>query len=201
MRTILVLLLSLLWMSGCSIRPEAKPPITYYNLQPEIALTCTPAPTQKTVRLHFVDTTPALSSQNIVYTKPSLEAGNYLYSKWHQSPNRSISTALYTAFRHNNVFNRLVYDNTFVRSDLMLDIKILRFEHHFTNTKDSNGVIALDAMLYDAETKQLLASHLFRSEVKAKTGNAQGGVNALNTALAEIISELICWSAQQTSQH
>jgi cholesterol transport system auxiliary component len=188
-------------MGGCSIRPEPKAPISYYYLQPDIALACTSAPIQKTVRLNFVDTTSSLSGQNIVYTKPGLKAGNYLYSKWHQSPNRSISTALYTAFKHNHVFSSILNDNTFVRSELTLDIKVLQFEHQFTDTEDSNGVIVLDAMLYDLETKQLLASHLFRSEVKAKTGNAQGGVEALNTALGKIISELICWSVQYASQH
>ena len=188
-------------MSGCSIRPEAKPPITYYNLQPEIELACTPSEIQKTVRLNFVDTMPYLSSQNIVYTKPGLKAGNYLYSKWHQPPHRSISTALYTAFKHNNVFSRLVYDNALVRSELTLDIKILQFEHRFTDTKDSNGLITLDAMLYDPEAKQLLASHVFKSEVKADTNNAEGGVQALNTALGKLASELICWSAEQSSQH
>lgn len=201
MRIIFVLLVSLLWMSGCSIRPEARAPITYYYLQPETDLACTPVPTQKTVHLHFINTTPSPSSQNITYTKPGLKAGNYLYSKWHQPPNRSISTAFYTAFKHNNVFNRLVFDNTLVRSDLTLDIRVLTFEHRFSDTGDSDGVITLDAMLYDAETKQLLASRLFRSEVKAETDNAQGGVEALNKALGKIISELICWSAQQTSQY
>lgn len=201
MRTILVLLLSLLWMSGCSIRPEAKPPITYYNLQPEIGLACTPAPIQRTVRLHFVNGAPYLSSQNIVYTKPGLTAGNYLYSKWHKPPNRSISTALYTAFKYNNIFSKLVFDDTHIRSDLTLDIRVLQFEHRFTNTKDSNGVIELDAMLYNPKTQQLLASHLFRSAVRAKTGNAQGGVDALNKALGKVLSELICWSAQHSSQH
>jgi cholesterol transport system auxiliary component len=188
-------------MNGCSIRPEARAPITYYYLQPDIKLACTPSPIQKTVRLHFVDTMPSLLSQNIMYTKPGLIAGNYLYSKWHQPPNRSISTSLYTAFKHNNIFSTLVVDDTHVRSDLTLDIRLLQFEHRFTNTKDSHGVIVLDAMLYDPQTQQILASHLFRSEVTAKTGNAQGGVNALNTALEEIISELICWSTEQTAQY
>jgi ABC-type uncharacterized transport system auxiliary subunit len=188
-------------MSGCSIRPEARPPITYYDLQPEIKLACTPSPINKTVSLHFVDATPSLSSQNITYTQPDLKAGNYLYSKWHEPPNRSIRTALYTAFKHNDVFSRLVYDTTFVRSELTLDIKILRFEHRFSGTKGSYGVITLDAMLYDPKTKQLLANHLFSSEVKAKTDNSQGGVEALNTALGKCLSELICWSAEQSSKH
>lgn len=188
-------------MSGCSIRPEARPPITYYYLQPEIELACTLSPVDKTVRLNFVDAAPALSSQNIVYTKPDLQAGNYLYSKWQQPPNRSISTVLYTAFKQNNLVSRLVYDTAFVRSELTLDIKILRFEHRFSGTKDSYGVITIDAILYDPETKQLLADHIFSSKVKAKTEDAQGGVEALNTALGKCLSELICWSAKQSAQH
>lgn len=187
-------------MGGCSIRPEARPPITYYDLQPEIKLACTPSPVDKTVSLHFVDAAPSLSSQNIVYTKPDLKAGNYLYSKWHQPPNRSISTALYTAFKQNDVFSRLVYDTASVRSELTLDIKILRFEHRFSDTKGSYGVITLDAMLYGPETKQLLANHLFSCEVKAKTDDGQGAVEALNTALGTVLSELICWSAEKSAQ-
>lgn len=201
MRIIFVLFVSLLWMGGCSIRPEARPPITYYDLQPEVKLACTPSPVDKTLSLHFVDAAPYLSSQNITYTQPGLKAGSYLYSKWHQPPNRSISTDLYTAFKHNNLFSRLVYDTAFVRSELTLDIKILRFEHRFSGTEGSYGVITMDAMLYDPETKQLLANHLFSSKVKAKTEDAQGGVEALNTALGKCLSELICWSAEQSATH
>lgn len=200
MRILFVLLVSLLWMSGCSIRPEARAPITYYDLQPEIRLACTPSPVDKTLSLHFVDAAPSLSSQNITYTQPGLKAGSYLYSKWHQPPNRSVSTALYTAFKHNDVFSRLVYDTAFVRSELTLDIKILRFEHRFRGPKASYGVITLDAMLYDPQTRQLLANRLFSSEVKAKTDDGRGGVEALNTALGKTLSELICWSAEQSSK-
>lgn len=199
MRMLFVLFVSLLWMGGCSIRPEARAPITYYDLQPEIRLACTPSPVDKTLSLHFVDVAPSISSQNITYTQPGLKAGSYLYSKWHQPPNRSIPTALYTAFKQNDVFSRLVNDTAFVRSELRLDITILRFEHRFSEAKASYGVITLDAMLYDPQTRQLLANRLFSFEVKAKTGDAEGGVEALNTALGRVLSELICWSAEQAS--
>lgn len=196
MRNILLLLLSLLWMNGCSIRPEARAPITYYYLQPEIELACTTSPIQKTVRLNFVDTMPSLLSQNIMYTKSGLIAGNYLYSKWHQPVNRSISTAFYTAFKENNVFNDLLYENTMIHSDRTLELKVLRFEHHFTDLNHSKAIIILDAVIYDSQTQELIKNRLFRSEVNADTSNAKGGTKALNMALGQLISEVICWSMQ-----
>jgi len=188
-------------MSGCSIRPEARAPITYDYLQPEIKLACTPSTIQKTVRLNFLDATPYLSSQNILYTKPGLKAGNYLYSKWHQPPRHSISTALYTAYKENNIFHNLVYENTMIRSDITLEVKVLRFEHFVTDSEHSKAIVTLDALMYDSQTRQLLRNHLFSSEVKADTNNAEDGVEALNTALGKLTSELICWSAEQSYQH
>ena len=199
MKSLAILSLVLLFISACSIRPEAKPPITQYFLQPEISLTCLPSPSQKVIRLNFASTGSFLSTQNITYTKSDLIAGTYLYSKWSQRVDHSISTALYTALKDNKVFSRLVYENTLIQSDLILELKVLRFEHHFTDTEHSKAVIILDATIYDSKTHELLSNHLFKADVKAETNDAKGAVNALNTALESLLTELICWSVQQKS--
>jgi len=200
MKTLYALPLLLLLTSSCSIRPEAKPPVTQYYLQPPIELECLGAPIQKILRLNFVNSLQSASQQNIIYTKPDLQTGSYLYSKWSQLPNHSISTALYTALQDNNIFTKLVFDNAFVHSDLTLDIKIMKFEHFFADDSNSYGMLTLNALLYDSQTKSLLASRLLSSEVRAKSNDAKGGVEALNKALGKILSELICWSKEQASQ-
>lgn len=189
----------LLFISGCSIRPEAKPPITQYYLKPDISLSCPPSPSQKVVRLSIIETTPYLSTQNIIYTKPDLTAGSYLYSRWNRLANRSISTALYTAFKENSVFDNLVYENRMIRSDITLEVKVLKFEHRFSDDEHSHGLVVLDAMIYDSRTRELLKNRLFRSEVKAQTNDARGGVEALNTALGKLLSDLVCWSTEEVS--
>lgn len=197
MRILYTVPLLLLFISGCSIRPEANPPITQYYLHPSTELECISAPIQKVLRLNFVNALQSFSQQNIVYTKPDLKTGSYLYSKWDQRPIHSISTALYTALQDNKVFSKLVFDNASVNSDLTLDIKIMQFEHRFADDSNSYGMLTLNALIYDSQTKSLIASRLLKSEVKATSNDAKGGVEALNKALGKVLSELICWSQEQ----
>lgn len=196
---ILLTLLFLLLISGCSIRPEATDPITHYYLQPDIELSCTPLTGQKVLRLSFMEGTPSLLGQDIIYTKADLKAGKYLYSRWNQSPSHSIMTALYSAFKQNSLFSDIVHENTPVESDITLEIRGLEFKHSFIDNEGSYGIFTLDALIYNSQTHQLIASRLFRSKIRAKSDDAQGGVEALNNALGSVLSELICWSAQKSS--
>lgn len=199
MKSLYTLIALLLLTGGCSIRPQAKPPVTQYYLQPSVELTCISSPIQKTLRLNFINGLHSVSQQNIIYTKPGLQAGSYLYSKWSQLPSHSISTALYTALQDKHIFSKLIFDNSFVHSDLTLDINIMQFEHRFVDDSNSFGVLTLNALLYNSETKSLLASRLFTSEIKAASNDAKGGVEALNKGAGKILSELICWSQEQVA--
>ncbi len=198
MKTLTTLLLALL-ISGCSLRPEAKPPITQYYLDPSIALACTPSTIDKALRLNFVKGPEAVSREGIAYTRPGLQSGDYLYSRWKQPPSEAISTALYTVLKDKEIFSRLIYDNSLISSELTLDIKVLQFEHRFEDEKNASAMITFNAMIYDTQTRALLASRLFRSNVPSKTPDAKGGVKALNKALGQLLSELICWSADESS--
>ncbi|MFC2073706.1 ABC-type transport auxiliary lipoprotein family protein [Campylobacterota bacterium] len=196
MRSLLIYIIILLLIDGCAIRPEAKAPITKYYLEPNIKLDCTLSKNNKTMRLNFIEGVSYVSQKNITYTKSNLVAGSYLYSKWNQSPNHLIATVLYSTLNKKNIFDNIVYENELVNTDIALNIQILQFEHKFYNAKNSTGVIALEALIYDTKTQRILASKLFTSEVEAKTNNAQGGVEALNEALGILLSKLICWSVE-----
>lgn len=197
MRLVSSMLLSLVLISGCSFRTEAKPPITRYYLQPEIAPSCTPKKSNKVLHLSFSETVPSLSGKKIIYKKPDLETGAYLYSKWDQPPSRSIGMALYAALKEQNIFKDTIYANTRIQSDLILEIKVLEFEHTFADAEKSYARVSLDAVIYDAQSRKLLGSHLFSAKTRAESNDAQGGVRAINDALGKVLSELICWSAEQ----
>jgi len=199
MKIIPTSILFLFLITACSIRPPAKPPVTRYYLEPDVALTCKPPRNQHIMKLRFINGVSSALTQHITYKKSDFKTGSYLYSRWDQSPNRSIMTQLYTAFKESDIFTQVVYENSPVKSDLGLQIKVLRFEHHFEDEENSSALIELDATLYNSRTHQLVASRLFRSEVQAKTNNAQGGVIAFNQAVGDILSTLICWTAKQSN--
>ena len=201
MRALLTLPLFLLLISGCSIHFDENTPISLYYLQPNIKPACKLSSTKKVVLLNFIDGSPSVYTKDITYTKSDLKAGSYLYSKWIQFPNDAITTALYTAFKHNNIFQKLVHEDTAVQSELILEVKVLKFEHHFVDEEHSYALIELDAVLYNSQTLKILESSLFNSKVKTDTNNAKGGVKALNKALGNVLSDLVCWSAQQSSKY
>jgi ABC-type uncharacterized transport system auxiliary subunit len=54
--------------------------------------------------------------------------------------------------------------------------------------------------LYDTQNRKLLRSNSFVSRIKAESNDAQGGVKAINEALAKVLSGLVCWSAEQSEK-
>lgn len=196
MKSVLTVLLALLLLGGCSLRPEAKPPITYYYLQPEIEALCTPLQSKKLLQLSFVDALPSLLGKNIIYKKPDLKTGSYLYSKWNQSPRYAIMSSLYTALKEQQHYREILY-NSRLESDLTLEIKVMQFEHRFTQTDDSYALVGLDAVLYDTQSRSVRSSRFFSSQTRAASNDAPGGVKAINDALGKVLSELLCWSEEQ----
>jgi ABC-type uncharacterized transport system auxiliary subunit len=173
-----------------------KPPITRYYLQPEIVPVCRPQKSNKLLQLNVSDVVPSLLGKNIVYKKSDLKTGSYLYSKWNQPPSRSISIALYTVLKQRKIFKDTIYADKRIESDLTLEIKVMQFEHRFTQTEDSYALVGLDGVIYDAQ-RRVLSSRFFSSQIKAASDDAQGGVKAINEALGKVLSELVCWSAEQ----
>lgn len=196
MKSVLTVFLALLLLSGCSLRPEAKPPITYYYLQPEAEALCAPLQSKKLLQLSFVDTIPALLGKNIIYKKSDFKTGSYLYSKWDQSPRYSIVRSLYTALKEKGHYREILY-NSPIESDLTLEIKVMQFEQSFTESTDSYAMVRIDALIYESQSRKLLRSRSFVSRIKAESNDAQGGVKGINEALTKILSELVCWSAEK----
>jgi cholesterol transport system auxiliary component len=196
MKLLLTVLSAFLLLGGCSLRPEVKPPITRYYLQPEIVPVCRPQKSNKLLQLNVSDVVPSLLGKNIVYKKSDLKTGSYLYSKWNQPPSRSISIALYTVLKQRKIFKDTIYADKRIESDLTLEIKVMQFEHRFTQTEDSYALVGLDGVIYDAQ-RRVLSSRFFSSQIKAASDDAQGGVKAINEALGKVLSELVCWSAEQ----
>lgn len=196
MRLLSSLLFLLVLISGCSLRPEIKPPITRYYLQPEIVPACMPQKSSKLLQLSFVDAIPSLLGKNIIYKKSDFKTGSYLYSKWDQSPRHGIMSSLYSALKEQQHYREIVY-NTPIESDLTLEIKMMQFEQSFTENADSYAIVSIDALIYENQSRKLLGSRSFASKIKAETNDAQGGVKAINEALGKALSELVCWSAEQ----
>lgn len=198
MKSVLTVLSTLLLLGGCSLRPQATPSITHYYLQPEIEALCTPLQSGKLLQLSFVDALPSLSGKNIIYKKSDLKTGSYLYSRWEQSPRYAIMSSLYTALKEQRCYREILY-STPLESDLTLEIKVMQFEQSFTDTMDSYAVVRIDALIYRSQSRKLLGSRSFASKIKAESPDAQGGVKAINAALGKVLSELVCWSAEQGS--
>jgi ABC-type uncharacterized transport system auxiliary subunit len=184
-------------MSGCSLRPDPNPPITRYDVNPEIVLTCKPQPKTQSIHLNLIDDLLTRYQFTIRYVKSDLESGTYLYSQWEQPLSQSIATTLYRAYKIDGKFTHLLYEMNKRPNTVQIDIKVLAFEHRFTDQNHSKGVVIMDATIFDSQNKKILAGRLFRSEVPAISNDAKGGVIALNQALGEIISNLVCWSQKQ----
>lgn len=200
MKYFLHILAYLLIITGCSFQPRASSAVTHYYLNPMITLPCVTIKSDKTIRLSLRNTLQWSTSTKIRYVKADLSTGEYLYSQWDQSPNSAIKISLYTYLKENPIFKEVLFQSSSLSSELNLELTLLKFEQHFSSTKDSTATVIMSAVLYDSKSKELISSKIFSANIEANSANAKGGVKALNNALSKVLSDIVCWSVKQTHQ-
>jgi len=77
---------------------------------------------------------------------------------------------------------------------LILEINIEDFMQYFNeDSTESYALAAVSMSLLDASSNSVIASNSFKSRVQVKQLSAEGGVEALNSALEDILSQTYQW--------
>lgn len=191
MRTVLIILALL--MSGCA---TVKPPITEYRVVTEsfkadkVSNSCR----DKSLKVAQAFSSNSLMSLNMDYTESDNRVFSYSQSQWQESPNDSITSQLLKNIREAGIFSSVETSKSRSKSSLILETNIEEFMQFFSkDMKTSYAYVAISLALIDSKTNSVIATKTFSSRVDAKTLDAQGGVEALNSALSKTVSQNIEW--------
>lgn len=192
MRIILVIVVTI-FLSGCA---TIKPSVTEYRVLSEVLKKDVFAQGCKDKSLKILDafSSNSLMSLNMDYTESNNRVFSYSKSQWQESPNSSVTMQLLNNIRATELFSSVHTSRSRAKSNFLLETGIDEFmQYYSSDLKNSYVKISITLSIIDSRTNNVIATKTFYSKVDTKTPDAQGGVDAINSALSDIITQNIEW--------
>ncbi len=192
-RCVLVLGMALL-VSACA--REIMPPISEYTLSPVLQI---PAPARKplpmSIKLSPVVASQIFSTTDLYYAENDFSRNRYAYSRWEDTPVNMLQLVLQDGLERSGLFQAVLPSSSMAEADALLETTLFDFSQHLQPDGDSVAVVRMRFYLVH-EQGRLLASKELESRVATRTTDAKGTVAAINTAVANIVRDLILWLPQ-----
>jgi cholesterol transport system auxiliary component len=189
-----------LMLTACSaLRPVASQPPVFYSLDSELNLPAanargTVASTLSTLIVNTPSAASGFDSQRIIYVREDHKLEYFAHSEWVDTPARMLGPLLVTAIHQAGAFGTVVLTPASVSGELRLTTQIIRLQQNF-QTSPSRVQFTLRAYLTDEKTRVVLAWREFNAEATAPSDNAQGGVDAANRAVQDVLAQLALFVA------
>ncbi len=188
-----ILIVFTLLFGGCA---TIKPTVAEYGLtiKETQANTTASGCKEKSLKVEQAFSSNSLMSLNMDYTEHNNRVFSYSESQWQESPNTLVTSLLLRNIRDSELFASVHPSKSRVKSDVVLEINIDEFMQFFAqDMKSSFVVVRLNLTLVDTKTNSVIKSQDFSSKIDTKTLDAKGGVEAIESALFEIVSQNIEW--------
>ena len=192
MRYILVLLLMMI-LSGCT---TTIPSITEYRISVQVPTYIQKSTSCKTKSLKVAQafSPSSLMSHHMDYAQGDAKQYTYSQAQWSQSPNLAVSAQLLKHIRETQLFKTILNSKSRSKSDLILEINIEDFMQYYNDDETMSYVnVVIDLTLLDTKTGNVIETNTFSAKVDVKTLDAEGGVNALSSALGIVVEKSINW--------
>lgn len=192
-----VILLSLLFLfTACS---TTVPTVVKYKVSPSINLDKheNSACKTKSAKVALAFTNSSLISKDMSYVRGSSKVYEYSESAWLNNPNYEVSKELIKMLRGINLFKSVQESKSRSKADLIIEVNLEDFMQYYSqDLKESYSLVQINLSIIDFKTSEVISTKTFRSKVDSKTLDAEGGVNALNSALTNVLSESSNWFAK-----
>lgn len=192
---LLFILMSLFLLSGCTVT-VTKPAITEYIVSANKLNTTTTSKgcIDKSLKVVQAFSINSLKSLKMSYVQDNNKVFSYSESQWSEIPNRAITLQIYEKIRDSKLFKNVQLEKTRSRSNLVLEINIEDFLQYYSkDLKELNANIDISLTLIDIKSAEVIATKTFTSNVSTNILNADGGVEALNKALSDVLAKNIEW--------
>ncbi|MCB5190578.1 ABC-type transport auxiliary lipoprotein family protein [Methylobacillus arboreus] len=180
-----ILLLAAATLNACvsSIKPETKQ-LDFYDF----GLQSAENRVEFALPIESLNAADAIQHSNIRYRlnyKNPSQVFGYAESRWSTLPLDLVRQKLAnTAPAH---------------ASCSLKLQILAFDQVFDSASSSQGIVQLQASLVDRRSRKLVQSTLVSAQSPASSGDAKGGVAALNTASTEALKQAAQWAGETSA--
>ncbi len=196
MKKIISISLFILLLSGCSTLTS---PITEYKIHTQIAKKSfnKNACSNKTLKISQAFASNSLMSLSMKYMQGDDKQFAYSESQWTDSPNRALTLQILKSLKNTDLFKSVQISQSISKNDWILEINIEDFMQYFSEDFSKSYVKTVICLtLIDSNSRGVVATKTFSSRVQAKTLDAKGGVDALNKALQDVLTQDIDWFSE-----
>lgn len=197
MKTGLSLMALVLALSGCvNFGQSANAPGVVYYVLNDAEPAAAPAPVPADApTLRVLDTTTGgfYDSDQLVFSRSAGTRSQYQFARWTERPGRRFAELLRARLDRLGRY-RVAPAGGVVRSDLMLDTRLVEFYHDATR-EPGQVRLELRAELVDLKQRRLLGRHTFEQKVPLTTYDAAGAAQASNLAVSRVLDDVSTWLA------
>ena len=196
-----LILVELLFQTGCTttILQSSSSSVATYLLDVQVDHLPTVKTTGKVLLVSQPKAQPGYTTRNIVYTKTPLTLSFYSKSEWADTPAQMLIPLIVRAVEKSGAFRAVLTAPGQAIGDLRLETDIVRLQHEFFE-QPSQVRLLLRAKLFDAQTREVLATRLFEAVKPAPSENAYGGVQAANEAVRQVLEKMIIFIIDALTQ-
>ncbi len=183
----------LILLGGCS---TTHPSVTEFRIQTQVAKhdTSSKECSQKSLKVAQTFSPASLMSLDMSYAVGGNKQFLYTQSQWSMPPNKAVSAEVLKHIREHKLFKNVQVSQSRSTSDLVLETNIEDFMQYFNADKtESYANVVVSFSLIDFKSAKVLDTQTFSSKIKVKSLDAQGGTQALNEALTDIIAQSVIW--------
>jgi len=180
-------------LSGCT---TVKPSIVEYNITTKSLKTASTVSgcKDKSLKIAQAFSSSSLMSLKMDYAQEDSKVFSYSQSQWRESPNHAVTMETLKAIRASDLFKNVQISKSRSKSEWILETNIEDFLQYYSDgLKDSFANVVISLTLIDSKTNSVVATKMFSSKVNTNSLDAEGGVEALNKALSDILTQNIEW--------
>ena len=188
----IALLIGLFFVSCTTIQPH----IEEYRISPQLHLETSKAQkcSNKSLKVGQTFSSNLLMSMDMNYGVGTYKLNSFNQSQWALSPNRAINAEIAKILRESNLFKNVQISKSRSKTDYYLESNIEDFMQYFSEDEKSSFVnVRISMSLIERKTGEVIATKIFSKRLQTKELNAASGVEELNRALKDVLSESALW--------
>ncbi len=151
-----------------------------------------------TIKVAQTQSSALLVSTKMRYMQGAYKGYTYNNSAWMIAPADGVYRAIVTKLQNARIFKQVATRYSKVLPDVVLQSSVEEFMQHYDNElQHSYARVSITFELIKSDSLRVIGTKTFTKEVKVHSLDAQGGVEALNKALEDILDEMVVWLKKQ----
>ena len=183
-----------LFAAGCSNIVGPPPAPKLYVLQPVLPRGLPGGKVEWALSIQAPEATSGLDSERIAILLPPSNMDYYADSAWADRLPALVQSALLEAFEASGRIDAVARDSDGVHADFMLSTDLRDFEARLDQAQGAPlAVVRIGARMVKSRSREIAGYISASREVRASVNSVEAAVEALNTAFAGVLAQLVPW--------